>query len=83
MHSHDTQMLAHLNLIVGASLSEPHTSVTSLRTRVCIYLCLLACLLAWTDHLPDILNKRVNITKIELMHLVGDREGLLPEFSAG
>ena len=30
--------------VIGASLSEPHTSVTSLRTRVCIYLCLLACL---------------------------------------
>jgi len=30
--------------IIGASLSEPHTSVTSLRTRVCIYACLLACL---------------------------------------
>ena len=37
--------------IVGASLSEPHTSVTSLRTRVCM--------LAWTYHLPEILNKRV------------------------
>ena len=29
--------------------------MTSLRTRVCIYLCLLA----WTDHLLEILNKRV------------------------
>ena len=26
--------------IIGASLSEPHTSVTALRTRVCIQLCL-------------------------------------------
>jgi len=26
--------------LIGASLSEPHTSVTSLRMRVCIYLCL-------------------------------------------
>ena len=34
--------------IIGASLSEPHTSVTALHTHVCIY----ACLLAWTDHLP-------------------------------
>ena len=42
-------------------------------------------MLAWTDHLPKILNKRVYITKIELMHLdlVGDREGLLLECSAG
>ena len=37
-------------LLVGASLSEPHTSVTALHTCVCV--CLLAvCLLAWTDHL--------------------------------
>ena len=28
-------------------------------------------MLAWTDHLLEILNKRVYITKIELMHLVG------------
>ena len=41
--------------IIGASLSKPHTSVTSLRRRVCM----LACLLAWTDRLPEILNKRV------------------------
>ena len=30
--------------MIGASLSEPHTSVTSLSTCVCIYACLLACL---------------------------------------
>jgi len=30
--------------LIGASLSEPHTSVTSLRTCVCIYACLFACL---------------------------------------
>ena len=29
---------------IGASLSEPHTSVTALHTFVCIYACLLACL---------------------------------------
>ena len=38
-------------LFIGASLSEPHTSVTSLHTHVCIY--------AWTDHLLETLNKRV------------------------
>jgi len=42
-------------VIIGASLSEPHTSVTSLHTCVCMF----ACLLAWSDHLPKILNKRV------------------------
>ena len=28
-------------IIIGASLSEPHTSVTALSTCVCIYACLL------------------------------------------
>ena len=45
------QSSALIPAFFGASLSEPHTSVTSLRTRVCIY--------AWTNHLPEILNKRV------------------------
>ena len=35
-------------MLIGASLSKPHTSVTALRTRVYVYL--------WTDHLPEILN---------------------------
>ena len=44
--------------IIGASLSEPHTSSTALRTRVChIYIYMLA----WTDHLPEILNERIQI----------------------
>ena len=38
-------------VIIGASLSEPHTSVTALHMHVYVYL--------WTDHLPEILNKRV------------------------
>ena len=42
--------LEKYKLIFGASLSEPHTSVTSLRTRVCIYLCLFACLLGPTTY---------------------------------
>ena len=32
--------------IIGASLSESHTSMTSLRSCVCMF----ACLFAWTDH---------------------------------
>ena len=40
--------IMHPHNIIGVSLSEPHTSVTALRTCVCM----LACLLAWTDHLP-------------------------------
>ena len=35
-------------LLIGASLSGPHTSMTALRMRVCIYACFV---LAWTDHL--------------------------------
>ena len=30
--------------VIGASLSEPHTSVTSLHPCVCMFACLLACL---------------------------------------
>ena len=48
-------------MMIGASLSEPHTSVTSLRTCVCMFVCLFVCLLAWTDHLPKILNQRIQI----------------------
>ena len=33
-------------IIIGASMSEPHISVTALRTCVCMLACLLACLLA-------------------------------------
>ena len=34
--------------IVGASLSEPHTSVTSL-----LHMRVYVCMFAWTDHLPN------------------------------
>ena len=34
-------VLAH---IIGASVSEPHTSVTALRTCICMLACLLVCL---------------------------------------
>ena len=64
-------------LIIGASLSEPHTSVTSLHTCVCMLACLLACLLAWTDHLPKILNERV------FLILRRSSSWLLPECSVG
>ena len=35
-------------IIIGASLSEPHTSGTALRMCVCIFACLLACLRPYT-----------------------------------
>ena len=44
--------------------------MTALRTCVCMLACL-------DRPLTEILNKQVYITKIELMHLVGDREGLI------
>ena len=34
-------VVVHVVALVGASLSEPHTSVTALHTRVCIYTCTL------------------------------------------
>ena len=37
-----------LSFIIGASLSEPHTSVTALCTCVCMLACLLACLRPYT-----------------------------------
>ena len=39
-------------VFIGASLSEPHTSVTGLRTRVSIYLAIWLSGYLWTDHLP-------------------------------
>ena len=41
--------------LVGASLSEPHTSVTSLQV-VCV--CMSAC-----GHIPYILNAHLNISR--------------------
>ena len=41
--------------LIGVSLSKPHTSVIALHTRVCIW----PAMLAWTDHLPEILNLRI------------------------
>ena len=42
-HTKD-DMLKKSIAFLGASLSEPHTSVTALRTCVCMFVCLLACL---------------------------------------
>ena len=51
--------------LVGASLSEPHTSVTALRTCVCMYVCMSVCLRPYTENFKRAcLN--FNITKIEL-----------------
>ena len=67
-------MCTHLQrFIFGASLSKPRTSVISLHTCVCM----LACLLAWTDHLPKILNERV------FLILRRSSLWLLPECSVG
>ena len=52
LHHVSSTVASIYHATVGASLSEPHTSVPALHTCVCIY----ACLLAWTDHL---LNERI------------------------
>ena len=41
------------NRLVGASLSEPHTSVTALRTRVSDY----PTIHLWTDHLTSYISQ--------------------------
>ena len=41
-------------ILVGASLSEPHTSMTALRRCVCMLACLHAC-----GHIPYILNEHI------------------------
>ena len=55
--------------VIGASLSEPHTSVTSLRTRVCIYACL--------DRPLTEMSAYFNITEIELV-AIARVQGQLP-----
>ena len=54
-----------LNTVIGASLSETHTSVTALRMCVCIY----ACLLGPTTYRKFYMSVYFNITEIELGYL--------------
>ena len=56
-------------VFIGASLDKPHTSMTALRTCVCIYVCLSVC-----GHIPKILNERVWILILRRSHSVCDRE---------
>ena len=56
-------------MIIGASLREPNTSVTALRTCVSIRLSDYL----WTDHLPEIINLRI----YEISKCTSEREGLL------
>ena len=62
-------------MVVGISLSEPHTSRTALRTHVCMLLCL--------DR-PLTINY---FTKIESLHAIynssAKSNGLLPNSSIG
>ena len=62
--------------VIGASLSEPHTSRTALRMCLCMFACLLA---IYRKFLMS--TVKFNIMKIEFMHSVG--EGLLSECSVG
>jgi len=53
--------------MIGASLSEPHTSVTALRTCVCMYVCMSVCTVCrpYTENFKWA-RWNFNITKIEL-----------------
>ena len=42
--------IATNELLIGASLSKPHTSVTALRMHVCIYICLFVGLFGLTTY---------------------------------
>ena len=57
----------------GEPEQAPHTSRTALHMGVCICMCLFACLRPYTINLNEC--GYLNVTKIELMHSVG--EGLL------
>ena len=52
-----------INLVIGASLSEPHTSVTALRMCVCV--CMSVCLRPYTENFKRA-RLNFNITKMEL-----------------
>ena len=55
--------------VVGVGLSKPHTSETALRT--CVYIYVYACLLA-AVYRKLLKHERIQITKIKLMHSVGE-----------
>ena len=69
--------------IFGTSLSEPHTSVTALRMRVCIY----ACTLVWTDHFLKAFRYFIMFEslcqRVLPLSRKNKREGLLPDCRVG
>ena len=72
-------------LVIGASLSDPHTSVTALCTCVCMLACLLTCLLPYSVNFKSA-HLKFNIMKVELIHSESrwvKPEGLLLECSVG
>ena len=58
--------------VIGVSLSEPHTSVTALRMRVCIYQTICLCLFGPTTYRNNFKSAHSNILRHEI-----EREGLL------
>ena len=77
-------------LLIGASLSEPHTSVTALRTCVYIYQTICLSMLVWTDHLTiNFKSAHSNILRREIEHeglllacRVGVKEGESEDYSS-
>ena len=69
----------YISHFIGASLSEPHTSVTALRTHVCIY----ACLLGLTTYSKLYMSVFKYSTKIDIVKHVKASGGLLSECSVG
>ena len=67
-----------MGYIIGASLSEPHTSGTALRKCVNIRTCLFACLRPYTVNFKWAFKY---FPKIERPHTLGGNAGLLPECS--
>ena len=67
--------LSVLSLLIGASLSEPHTSVTALSTCVCIYLTMLVTVTA-NEHIQ-------NFTMSTWACTSAKREGLLADGRVG
>ena len=82
-----------LTFLIGASLSEPHTSVTALSTRVCIWPDIYACLdwpltrnLKWVHSnilqwLSFLIPRRC-LFQLHVSH-ENEREGLLPDCRVG
>ena len=58
--------VANTHWVIGASLSKPHTSMTALRTCVCMFACL--CLLGLATYRKFQMSTFKYFTKINIVH---------------